>query len=340
MQYGYRELLSPPIVRFTLAANAAVVVVMALVGPAGTFYSHSLLERLAFGSLYACVSWPMFYAQKVVTLYLFRFRFRKPWEVWMALAGATMYAAWPVSAMVFAVESFAHPTYAAEIGLLHIYILVATSTVAWSTLSCYLVWQRVGHGTPVIEPLEDTDRDLPGVGRDANGAAPASNGEGATGPSPTGSDDASPATAQHGSAAAQDESSDSRPHPSGGTPAAEQAPLGALQRVPEIPARQRGALLKLLPERLGTDVIYIKSEDHYLEVHTTVGSSLIKMRFSDAVAELSDRGIKVHRSYWVATSHVTRSVRSGKRTLLRLTGDHKVPVSVTHMPAVRAALHR
>ena len=344
MQHGYRELLSPPMVRFTLAANASVVVVMALVGPAGTFYSHSLLERLAFGSLYACVSWPLFYAQKVVTLYLFRFR--KPAEVWMALAGATMYAAWPVSAMVFAVESLAHPTYAAEIGLLHIYILVAAAAVAWSTLSCYVVWQRIRHGTirhgtPVTKPLGDAGRDLPGVGHEANGATTASNGEGATGPSPTSSGDAWPAAAaQDESAAATDESADSRSPASGGTPPAEQAPLGALQLVPDRPARQQGALLKLLPERLGTDLIYVKSEDHYLEVHTTVGSSLIKMRFSDAVAELSDRGIQVHRSYWVATSHVTRSMRSGKRTLLRLTGDHKVPVSVTHMPAVRAALRR
>ena len=46
------------------------------------------------------------------------------------------------------------------------------------------------------------------------------------------------------------------------------------------PGRQPRALLRLLPESLGTDLIYIKSEDHYLEVHTTVGSSLIKMRFS------------------------------------------------------------
>ena len=91
---------------------------------------------------------------------------------------------------------------------------------------------------------------------------------------------------------------------------------------------------------MGTDLIYIKSEDHYLEVHTTIGSSLVKMRFSDAVAELGERGIQIHRSYWVATSHVTRSVRSGKRTVLRLTGDHKVPVSVTHLLAVRAILAR
>jgi DNA-binding LytR/AlgR family response regulator len=89
---------------------------------------------------------------------------------------------------------------------------------------------------------------------------------------------------------------------------------------------------------LGTDLVFIKSEDHYLEVHTTAGSSLIKMRFSDAISELGERGIKVHRSYWVATRHVIRSVRTGKQTVLRLTGDHRVPVSVTHLRAVRTIL--
>ena len=112
------------------------------------------------------------------------------------------------------------------------------------------------------------------------------------------------------------------------------------QLVAQHSGEQPGVLVRLLPDRLGTDLVYIKSEDHYLEVHTTVGSSLIKMRFSDAVAELGDSGMQVHRSYWVARRHVSRSFRSGKRTLLRLTGDHKVPVSASHLPTVRASLRR
>ena len=344
MQQGYRELLSAHMVRVTLATGAAFVVVMALVGPAGTFYGLTLLERFGFGSLYACVSWPLCYAQMVVTHYLFRFR--KPAVIWLAVLVATTYVAWPLSAMVFAIESLAHPTYAATIGLRQIYLLVAASAVAWSTLSCYLVWQRVRHATPVIEPLDPAD--LPEVARDANGATTAAIGEVATGPYPSDSIAPSPAGAAQDesadgrdeSAAEPDESADSRPHPIGGTPAPEQAPLGAPQLVPERPARKQSALLKLLPERLGADLIYIKSEDHYLEVHTTAGSSLVKMRFSDAVDELGDQGMQVHRSYWVATRHVTRSVRSGKRTVLRLTGDRKVPVSVTHLPAVRTILAR
>ena len=344
MQHGYRELLSAHMVRVTLATSAAFVVVMALVGPAGTFHGLTLLQRLGFGSLYACISWPLCYAQMVVTHYLFRFR--KPAVIWIAVLVATMYAAWPLSAMVFAIESLAHPTYAATIGLRQIYLLFAASAVAWSTLSCYLVWQRVRHATPVIEPPDSAD--LPEVARDANGAPTAANGDVATGPYPSDSNDASPAGAAQDesadgrdeAAAEYDESADSRPHPISGTPAPEQAPLGAQQLATHRRARQPGALLKLLPDRLGTDLIYIKSEDHYLEVHTTAGSSLVKMRFSDAVDELGDQGMQVHRSYWVATRHVTRSVRSGKRTVLRLTGDHKVPVSVTHLPAVRTILAR
>ena len=53
-----------------------------------------------------------------------------------------------------------------------------------------------------------------------------------------------------------------------------------------------------LPHELEGDVVYLKSEDHYVFVQTVASSSLIKMRFSDAVSCLSDRGVQVHRCYW------------------------------------------
>ena len=209
----------------------------------------------------------------------------------IGLAGMSMYVAFPLGIAVYTIESFVHPDYSEAIGLLPIYLSVATSAVACSILMSYLTWQRIRHAAPVTA-RSDTDRSL--------------------------------ATA----------------HPNGDGPVAELIPSVAQRVAIPRPGRQPRALLRLLPQGLGTDLIYIKSEDHYLEVRTTVGSSLIKMRFSDAVAELGDRRVQVHRSYWVANGHVARSVRSGKRTLLRLTGDHKVPVSVTYLPAVRAMLAR
>ena len=96
--------------------------------------------------------------------------------------------------------------------------------------------------------------------------------------------------------------------------------------------------LDRLPEKLGRDLVYLKTADHYVEAVTTAGSTLVLMRFVDAVAELDGAGgLRVHRSYWVARHHVKDAARRDGRTTLRLTGGHEVPVSRTHMAAVRAA---
>ena len=218
-------------------------------------------------------------------------------------------------------------------------LLVATSAVSCTVLYFYVLWQRVRHVRPAADSY--VGRDRPTVAREAGEPTTAAATEkDSNGQPPSSLSDISPiAAVEDESTDEQDGSTDSPTHPNG-EPAVEQATAGPQQFATARRAGQPGALLKLLPDRLGRDLVYIKSEDHYLEVHTTIGSSLVKMRFSDAVAELGERGIQVHRSYWVATSHVTRSVRSGKRTVLRLTGDHKVPVSVTHLPAVRAILAR
>ena len=319
MQHCYVELLSAPMIRVTLAVVATVSIAMAAVGPAGSFEALSMLERMMSSALYAGICAPIFYSLGVVTAYLCRFR--KPFEMIIALAGMSMYVAFPLGTAVYTIEGFAHPDYSEAIGLLPIYLSVATSAVACSILMSYLAWQRVWHAAPVTA-RSDPDRALATATREVNAATPPPN------------QDVSPA------GAVQDESANSPAHPNGDGPVAELIPSVAQRVATPRPGRQPRALLRLLPQGLGTDLIYIKSEDHYLEVHTTVGSSLIKMRFSAAVAELGDRGVQVHRSYWVANGHVTRSVRNGKRTLLRLKGDHKVPVSLTYLPAVRAMLAR
>ena len=44
-----------------------------------------------------------------------------------------------------------------------------------------------------------------------------------------------------------------------------------------------------LPPELGRDLVYLKMADHYVEAFTTAGSTLVLMRFADAVAELVDQ---------------------------------------------------
>lgn len=93
-----------------------------------------------------------------------------------------------------------------------------------------------------------------------------------------------------------------------------------------------------LPAGLGRDVVYLKMSDHYVEVFTTTGHTVILMRFGDAVTELGGLGMRAHRSYWMAYGHLERLVRRGRRRFVRLTGGHEVPVSRTYLPAIKAAL--
>ena len=45
--------------------------------------------------------------------------------------------------------------------------------------------------------------------------------------------------------------------------------------------------------------------DHYTEVLTAGGRELLLLRFSDALKEVGDTpGIRLHRSHWIADSHV------------------------------------
>ena len=96
--------------------------------------------------------------------------------------------------------------------------------------------------------------------------------------------------------------------------------------------------LDRLPEKVGRDIVCLSMADHYVEVFTTEGSTLILMRFADALSELeSADGLRVHRSHWVSRRHVTGVTRRNGRTILRLTGGREVPVSRGYAADVRAA---
>jgi hypothetical protein len=98
------------------------------------------------------------------------------------------------------------------------------------------------------------------------------------------------------------------------------------------------AFLRRIPARLGTELLYIEVEDHYLRVHTNLGSDLLLFRLSDAVAELDPMiGRQVHRSYWVARRGVASIERDGSRTRIVLTTGVQIPVSRTYLPALREA---
>jgi hypothetical protein len=94
--------------------------------------------------------------------------------------------------------------------------------------------------------------------------------------------------------------------------------------------------LRLLPGEIGTDIIYLMSELHYLRVVTTKGSTLVLYNLRDAVDELpADFGLQPHRSYWVAFRHLQRLVRREGKAYLALSDGSTVPVSRRRLSEVR-----
>jgi hypothetical protein len=108
--------------------------------------------------------------------------------------------------------------------------------------------------------------------------------------------------------------------------------------VDATPDPVRPRLLARLPGRLGQEVIALQAEDHYVRVHTVLGSDLLLMRFADAVAEAEGiDGLRVHRSWWVAKAAVVSAKAEGRRAVLTLTTGLEVPVTRESVPEVRRA---
>lgn len=97
-------------------------------------------------------------------------------------------------------------------------------------------------------------------------------------------------------------------------------------------------LAEKLPHRLRAGrLLAIEAEDHYLRVHTDLGSDLVLMRMADACALLDDSaGARVHRSWWVARDAVQAVRLQSGRMELALPGDISAPVSRAMQPVLRS----
>lgn len=93
-------------------------------------------------------------------------------------------------------------------------------------------------------------------------------------------------------------------------------------------------LVARLPDDLGDDIVSLSMQDHYVEVTTTRGKTLILMRMADAVDELDTiPGQRVHRSHWVAQAHLAGTAKSGHRRFVLLKDGRKLPLSDTYAGA-------
>ena len=106
------------------------------------------------------------------------------------------------------------------------------------------------------------------------------------------------------------------------------AAAAADRPVPGPAAPSPFKLLARVNPRLGADLLALQGEDHYVRVHTALGSELLLMRLGDAIEEIGGfAGERVHRSWWVARAAVAGVQANGRRASLVLSNGLEVPVS-------------
>lgn len=99
--------------------------------------------------------------------------------------------------------------------------------------------------------------------------------------------------------------------------------------------KQGERFLASLPGVVGKDVIAIASDLHYLNVWTVAGRTTVLGNLKDVITDLGDIGMQVHRSHWVAHSHVRRIVGTASDSACILSNELRVPISRRRWRAVR-----
>ncbi|MEM9313321.1 MAG: LytTR family transcriptional regulator DNA-binding domain-containing protein [Pseudomonadota bacterium] len=89
----------------------------------------------------------------------------------------------------------------------------------------------------------------------------------------------------------------------------------------------RDKFLSELPESLGTNVLAISSDLHYLHIHTDLGQCMVLGSLQRAADAMGDEGMRVHRGHWVARHAITKIVKDGQQWYCLLTNDMKIPIS-------------
>ncbi len=124
-------------------------------------------------------------------------------------------------------------------------------------------------------------------------------------------------------------------------PASPPAPASATASAGQVVAASINAsnpLLGQLPAELGSDVIALEMEDHYVRVHTVLGSELVLMRLRDAMVHVAEtEGRQVHRSWWVARLAVEDVKREGRNVRLVLASGVEAPVSRAQVSELKDA---
>ena len=274
---AYRELLRPRSVAVTLASVILFVVAMTIFGPLGTLETLRPLPRFAYWAVSAAITFPFCYAVAAVTLYLTR-RISLLGIVPAVAAGVLLEG---FICMVVVVS--AHLVFIPHVpppDPVNTYLTVTVVVAVCTFFAHYVVFLRTSHGRTVVP--ERSDEAAPPVRHDAVVAGRGSE----TVPASVTVEVGTTAPGAGAFSLIARPAPQSRAHVPG--------PRGS---EPGRLTAQQARFYRRLSRTVSRDIVYLRVDDHYVQVSSTDGSCLILMRFADAVVELGDLGMQVHRSY-------------------------------------------
>jgi hypothetical protein len=104
----------------------------------------------------------------------------------------------------------------------------------------------------------------------------------------------------------------------------------------------KNEFLAKFSDKIGTDIIYLMSELHYIRVVTLKGEMLILHNLKDAISELPVDliGIQTHRSFWVNLKYIEKIIKKKLQSVLILSNGKSVPVSRRRISSVKNFLRK
>lgn len=101
---------------------------------------------------------------------------------------------------------------------------------------------------------------------------------------------------------------------------------------------QTNEFLSRLPAAVGTQVICVSSDLHYLDVVTRKGTASVLGSLSEVEQLFANQGLRVHRSHWVCLEEVMQLRKAGSGWLLDMSNGSSIPVSRRKRRCVSEAL--
>ena len=99
-------------------------------------------------------------------------------------------------------------------------------------------------------------------------------------------------------------------------------------------------LFDRLPLAIGRQLVSISSDLHYLQVVTRRGRATVLGSLAEVESELGQRGLRIHRSHWVALDAIRRLHRNAQGWRCELQDGRSLPVSRRRAAEIKERLGR